>query len=247
MGTNNLTKAVYQFLTLPIILLGRIFIALNILNTKTHYSQICQSVISTSSIYPPQIITRALVTAEDRRFWKHKGVDFYAILRAVYRWFSLKKIEGASTIEQQLVRVLIGDYRLCLTRKFIEVILAVAIGHKFSKQHLVSAYLNFAYCGPGLKGYLSVCSRFHISPNNMDAHVASFVVATIRRPIPRNCTPQWSRLHSARCNWIYSNLIDSDEPPNPPLNSDPSCIAIRSLSASRFPGSAHRLGAGGAG
>ena len=62
-----------------------------------------------------ELLTAALTFAEDRRFWLHRGIDCRALTRAVVVYLRRKPIQGASTITQQLVRVVINDYRMSMT------------------------------------------------------------------------------------------------------------------------------------
>lgn len=69
-------------------------------------------------------LVRFLIVAEDNRFYNHPGYDVVGICRAIYKDVCKGKREGASTIEQQLVRVLTGDYRFSVRRKIKEIYLA---------------------------------------------------------------------------------------------------------------------------
>lgn len=77
-----------------------------------------------------QILIDFLILAEDHRNKYHIGVDVIAICRAIYRRLRFSVKEGASTIEQQLVRVVTGDYRDSISRKIKEIMLAVYIRKK---------------------------------------------------------------------------------------------------------------------
>jgi len=65
----------------------------------------------------PEIIVRALVAGEDHRFYQHSGVDFIGILAALRRSMWQRRIYGASTINQQLIRVLTNRYERTLKKK----------------------------------------------------------------------------------------------------------------------------------
>ncbi len=72
-----------------------------------------------------------LVLGEDHRNRYHIGFDIIAITRAIYRRVTTGLKEGASTIEQQLVRVITADYSMTFSRKLKEILLAVVIRMKF--------------------------------------------------------------------------------------------------------------------
>src|ERR1700686_1168007 len=76
---------------------------------------------------PPWIVQALLISGEDHRFFDHAGIDFIAVCRAVWRGHVLRRREGASTIEMQLVRVLTGRFERTLVRKIREAGLATLL------------------------------------------------------------------------------------------------------------------------
>ena len=101
-----------------------------------------------------------LVAAEDRRFFKHPGFDIFAILRATFFYIFQKKRSGASTVEQQLVRTITQDREYSLKRKMKEVILASALGYRFSKNKIAECYLLSAYYGHNIKGLSGAIKKY---------------------------------------------------------------------------------------
>ncbi|PYE53652.1 transglycosylase domain-containing protein [Deinococcus yavapaiensis] len=93
----------------------------------------------------------AVVTSEDRRFYKHHGLDFQGLARAL--WSTLRgDLEGGSTLTQQLVKnTILADLNQARTaeRKVREAILAFQVERNFSKEEILSAYLNVIYWGAG--------------------------------------------------------------------------------------------------
>ena len=95
----------------------------------------------------------AVVAAEDKRFWEHKGVDARGVLRAA--WTDYKEgetVQGGSTITQQYVKnaYLTGDRTL--SRKLREAILATQLERRMSKEDILFNYLNTVYFGSGAYG-----------------------------------------------------------------------------------------------
>ncbi|WP_185279267.1 biosynthetic peptidoglycan transglycosylase, partial [Elizabethkingia anophelis] len=88
-----------------------------------------------------------LIIGEDRRYYQHKGFDVIAIIRAIRNRIFYNKKEGASTIEQQLVRVLTNQYCRTLKRKIKEIILATKLKKMLSKKEIALLYLRLAYFG----------------------------------------------------------------------------------------------------
>ena len=96
----------------------------------------------------PPIVTSAVIAAEDRRFMLHLGVDLVAITRAaVANAREGDVVRGASTITQQLARGLFLSRERTWARKVREVIIALWLERRYSKERILEAYLNTVYLG----------------------------------------------------------------------------------------------------
>jgi len=96
----------------------------------------------------PSLLPQALKAVEDRNFDSHHGVDFSAILRAV--WANLKAggiAQGGSTLTQQLVKSYFLDSRQTMGRKLREAVMAMALERRFTKADLMNAYINEIFLG----------------------------------------------------------------------------------------------------
>ena len=94
------------------------------------------------------VMRRAIVATEDRRFYENSGIDYIGILRALRTDVSSGQLaEGGSTIEQQLVRNLYLSPQQTLSRKLKEACLAVQLDRRWSKDRILTAYLNDIYFG----------------------------------------------------------------------------------------------------
>lgn len=144
-----------------------------------------------------------LVVAEDHRFYHHPGYDIVGICRAIYKDVFKGKREGASTIEQQLVRVLTADYRYSIKRKIKEIYLAAQIHHLADKYTLACAYLEFANYGTDYQGLERILKKFdaRLEPN-MDDTVCAEIVARLKYPEPRRLNPARKAQIRMRTNYI---------------------------------------------
>ena len=99
----------------------------------------------------PAHFKKALVSQEDARFYEHKGVDYWGILRAILITIKLhgKETQGASTITQQLARQTFGLTEKTKTRKIVEAFLAMRLEKYYSKEEIMELYLNRIYFGGG--------------------------------------------------------------------------------------------------
>lgn len=95
----------------------------------------------------PAYLLQATIAVEDKNFYKHNGVDFSAIVRAIYHNYSRKTTEGASTITQQLVKNSLLSSERTYARKIKEVILSLWAESIYSKEQILSMYLNNAPYG----------------------------------------------------------------------------------------------------
>lgn len=101
----------------------------------------------------PAHVRDAFIAAEDRRFWAHPGFDFLGILRAAYaNYRSGATRQGASTITQQVTRMLLLSNERTYERKLKELILSVRVERELSKAEILHLYLNHAYLGQGAYG-----------------------------------------------------------------------------------------------
>ena len=96
---------------------------------------------------PPALI-KALLAVEDRNYFTHHGVDPRGVLRAAYHNIMSRELEqGGSTITQQLVKNFFLSPERTLTRKFNEVIMALLLERRYSKEEILGAYINEVYLG----------------------------------------------------------------------------------------------------
>jgi len=116
----------------------------------------------------PEHVQEAFIAVEDRRFYQHKGIDPRSIVRAVYRDIIARgKVEGASTITQQLAKNLFLEQDKTWMRKTKEAMAALHLERKLSKDEILELYLNKIYFGDGLYG-IEAASRYFFSKSVED-------------------------------------------------------------------------------
>lgn len=110
----------------------------------------------------PKTLTQAVIATEDVRFFEHPGLDYVGILRAA--WTNIRhggrKVEGASTITQQLARSLFLSTERSYDRKIRELILAYKMEAVSSKEQILETYLNQIYFGQGSYGVASAAQSY---------------------------------------------------------------------------------------
>jgi penicillin-binding protein 1A len=110
-----------------------------------------------------------LLNIEDQKFFYHSGVDYSAILRAFGKnLINLSYKQGASTITQQLARIIIDDRRKSLNRKIREAQLAFALEATLTKEEILETYMNHVYLGHGAFGFgEGIKFYFHKNPQEL--------------------------------------------------------------------------------
>lgn len=115
----------------------------------------------------PEFYVKAVVSVEDRRFFRHNGVDPRAICRALlYDVKTLSFEQGGSTITQQLAKNLWFTQEKSFERKFAEVFMAWDIESKLSKQEIFELYVNSIYFGDGYYGIGNAAEGYYGKPAN---------------------------------------------------------------------------------
>ncbi|MBR9985763.1 MAG: penicillin-binding protein 1A [Desulfosarcina sp.] len=113
----------------------------------------------------PMDLKSALIVTEDRQFYTHSGIDLKGILRAVIKDIMAGQfVEGASTITQQLAKTLFLSQEKTIIRKIKEAILAVQLERRYTKDELLTLYLNQIYFGSGAYGVESAAQLFFGKP-----------------------------------------------------------------------------------
>ncbi|MDE5576735.1 MAG: transglycosylase domain-containing protein [Oscillospiraceae bacterium] len=110
----------------------------------------------------PEFYIKAVICAEDKRFYTHRGVDPKAIMRAVaHDLKTLSPEQGGSTITQQLAKNFYYTQEKRLERKFAEVFTAFAIEEEFSKDDIFELYVNSIYFGDGYYGISAAAEGYY--------------------------------------------------------------------------------------
>jgi penicillin-binding protein 1A len=111
----------------------------------------------------PQLMRDAIIATEDRRFEKHWGVDFFGVARATAKaLFNWRRIQGTSTITQQLSRVCFLTNERSFKRKFQELLFTLQIERFYTKAQILTLYCNQVYLGHGTYGF-EAAAQFYFS------------------------------------------------------------------------------------
>jgi penicillin-binding protein 1A len=132
----------------------------------------------------PENLIRAVVSVEDSRFWQHKGIDFIAIIRAILKDAMARRMkEGASTITQQLAKVIFLSPEKTIVRKLKEAILAFRLEKNLSKEEIIELYLNKIYFGHGAYGVeMAARTYFGKSVSDINLGEAALLSGLVKAP-----------------------------------------------------------------
>ena len=161
----------------------------------------------------PKKIIYAFLSAEDKNFFSHPGVDARGIIRAVLRNISNiiyeKRLEGASTITQQVAKNFLLSNEVSLNRKIKEAILAFRIERALSKERILELYLNQIYLGQGAYGIASASLGYFDKPiSKLDYAEASLLAALPKAPSKYNPFKNID-LAKRRRDLVIKNLYDN--------------------------------------
>lgn len=158
----------------------------------------------------PQNLINAVLATEDRRFFNHHGIDFFGIIRA-YRVNQKagRIVQGGSTITQQLAKMLFLKSERTFKRKIQEILLAVQLERNFTKEQILTFYLNRAYFGSGSYGVGNAAKHyFGKDVAQLNLNEAALLAGLLKAP--SKLSPKNNReLAESRTNVVIRNMIDA--------------------------------------
>ena len=162
----------------------------------------------------PKKIIYAFLSAEDKNFFKHPGIDAKGITRAVFKnienIISGSRLEGASTITQQVAKNFLLTSDVSLSRKIKEAILAFRIEKTLSKQRILELYLNEIYLGERAYGIASASMiYFDKSVNEINFAEAALLASLPKAPSKYNPYKK-NNLAFKRKNWVLSRMYENN-------------------------------------
>ena len=223
MATKTVLKAMCLLLSSPLVVLSRIAVFLDLWDLKCDLSACLQKIDDAADESIAGIFVHALIAAEDRRNPFHPGIDPIGIVRAICARLTESKLQGASTIEQQFVRVVSNRYEITLPRKIREQILAIAVSRRRRKDQISSAYLAVAHYGFGLTGKAGLRTLCGPELELCSLRKICEAIARLKYPEPKQQTLHWKENVSHRVEYVICRLrINTCEATS---RSGPHCIA----------------------
>ena len=162
----------------------------------------------------PQTVINAFLSAEDRRFYEHVGLDFTGIVRAGVKYVETKMkgrggVQGASTITQQVAKNFLLTSERTFDRKLREAILAIRIEQAYPKHKILELYLNEIYFGIGSYGIAAAAlNYFDKELKELTLEEAAYLAALPKGP--NNYHPyRKAKEATDRRNWIIDQMVSN--------------------------------------
>jgi len=158
----------------------------------------------------PKNVINSFLSAEDKNFFKHPGIDAKGVMRAIINNFKnyLKsnRLEGASTITQQVAKNFLLSNEITFKRKFKEAILAFRIERALSKERIMELYLNQIYLGQGAYGIAAASLEYFDKPINKLEYEEAALLAALPKAPSRYNPFKFNKIAKKRRNIVLKNL-----------------------------------------
>ncbi len=162
----------------------------------------------------PNKIVNSFLSAEDKNFFSHPGVDAKGVLRAVLNNISniiySKRLEGASTITQQVAKNFLLSNEVSINRKIKEAILAFRIERALTKERILELYLNQIYLGQGSYGVAAASLEYFDKPITELTYVESALLAALPKAPSRYDPYKDKKLAKFRRDLVLKNLLENN-------------------------------------
>lgn len=158
----------------------------------------------------PQYVVDAITATEDRRFYSHFGFDIISFSRAmIANLFAGRYAQGGSTITQQVAKNLFLTNQKNIKRKTQELLLAFWLEHKFSKEQILTLYLNRVYLGSGTYGIEAASQKyFQKSSRDLNMLEAAVIAGMLKAPSRYNPIASQKRALD-RAAVVLKNMADN--------------------------------------
>ncbi len=161
----------------------------------------------------PKKIIYSFLSSEDKNFFKHPGVDAKGVIRAfknnIFNLIKSNRLEGASTITQQVAKNFLLTNEVSIDRKIKEAILAFRIERALSKERILELYLNQIYLGEGSYGIASASLRYFNKPISELSYSESALLAALPKA-PSKYNPYKNiKLAKYRRDLVIKNLYEN--------------------------------------
>jgi len=158
----------------------------------------------------PKHLPQALIATEDRRFYSHPGIDPIGLARAM--WVNMRSgrlVQGGSTLTQQLAKNVFLDQSRTVKRKAQELLIALWLENRFTKDQILEMYLNRVYFGAGAHGIEAAAQRYFDKPaTKLSLTESAMLVGLLKAPSRLAPTGNIKSAQS-RADTVLRNMVDA--------------------------------------
>jgi penicillin-binding protein 1A len=162
----------------------------------------------------PKNVINAFLSAEDKNFFSHPGVDAKGVLRAIINnisnVISSRRLEGASTITQQVAKNFLLSNEVSINRKIKEAILAFRIERALTKERILELYLNQIYLGSGAYGVAAASLEYFDKSIRDLNHIEAALLAALPKAPSRYNPYKDIEIAKFRRNLVLKNMLDNN-------------------------------------
>ncbi len=160
----------------------------------------------------PRSLIEAFISAEDKNFYEHPGIDIISIIRAAILNISNilhhRRVEGGSTITQQVVKNFLLTSEVSIERKIKEAILSYRVSRVFTKDKILELYLNQTFFGKGAYGVaMAAQNYFNKSMEDLSIAEAAFIAGLPKAPSNFNPTKNYARVKERR-DYVITRMLE---------------------------------------
>jgi penicillin-binding protein 1A len=160
----------------------------------------------------PKDVQRTFVAAENKSFYKDRGVDFKGTVRGLANTVTGKGKQGGSTITQQYVKNYYLTQDQTVTRKLKELVISLKVDRQKSKDTILAGYINTSYYGRGAYGIQAAAQAYYgKDAKELDVAEGAYLAALLQAPNEydwANATARGKRLAQARWNYVLDNMVE---------------------------------------
>ena len=162
----------------------------------------------------PDKVINAFLSAEDKNFFSHPGIDAKGILRAVFKNIKNisqnRRLEGASTITQQVAKNILLTNEISMKRKVKEAILAFRIERAYTKQRILELYLNQIYLGQGTYGIAAASLEYFDKSIKELNYIESALLAALPKAPSKYNPYKYPEVEKFRRDLVLQNLEENN-------------------------------------
>lgn len=160
----------------------------------------------------PKKVINAFISSEDKNFYEHQGVDFFSIARLpiinFVKFIKKERMQGASTITQQVVKNLLLSNEYSVMRKIKELALSIQISRELSKDQILELYLNHSYLGKGSYG-VAAAAKIYFNKSLEDLSISECAFLAALPKAPSLLDKNYERAKHRR-NYVINKMLENN-------------------------------------